>query len=471
MSDIGIWGLGVMGQNLALNFANNGYKVSVYNRSEDGEENIVPDFISSIDKDKAILGFTDISEFIDSLDNTKIILIMVKAGNILDRVIETIIPYLSKDDIIIDGGNSDYKDTARRVEKLSTFQINYIGCGISGGSEGALNGPSMMPGGNFNAWEKIESMFQKISAKDKESNPCCQWMGLGGAGHFVKTLHNGIEYSIMQIIAEIYDIQKKALNFDNEKISENFGKWQTQDLKNYLFEITSKLINLKDKNNKYVLDSILDKSAQKGTGINSVIASFDYGVPVPPIVEAVNARLMSSFYSNRKKIDGLFATKNSFNTNSSKMEDDLYDGIYLAILLSYINGMELIKESSIKNRWNIELKNIINVWKSGCIIQSNILYFLEEIVDEFDYNDTLFNNPMIIKEINSKTKSLRNIVINGISSNVPVSGLYAVLSIIDNLNTDVLPANLIQIQRDFFGYHGFEKVNKDGKIYHLDMEI
>ncbi|UYF42481.1 NADP-dependent phosphogluconate dehydrogenase [Aliarcobacter cryaerophilus] len=471
MNDIGIWGLGVMGQNLALNFASKGYSISVYNRTEDGEDNIVSDFMDKVDSDYSIEGFTSISEFVSSLKKDKIVLIMVKAGTILDSVIEVIVPLLSKNDIIIDGGNSDYMDTLRRLEYLSEKDIDYIGCGISGGSEGALKGPSMMPGGSFQAWDKISSMFRDISAKDKYGNPCCEWIGKDGAGHFVKTVHNGIEYAVMQIIAEVYDIQKKLLCFDNVTISDNFKNWQTDELKNYLFEITSNLLILKDKDSNYILDSILDKSSQKGTGKNTVIASFDYNIPTPLISEAVNARLISGFYSNRTQLNQFYKMGKISEINKKEVEESLYDGIYLAILFSYLNGLELIRESSLKNNWNIDLGNIIKVWKAGCIIQSDILYFLEDVVLDSNNSESLYLNQKIAKEVNARESSLRKLVVNAILSGTPVSVLSSAVSFIDSLKSLQLPANLIQIQRDFFGYHGYEKINRDGQIYHLDGEV
>jgi 6-phosphogluconate dehydrogenase len=261
------------------------------------------------------------------------------------------------------------------------------------------------------------------------------------------------------------------LNLSNEQISINFQEWQTEELKNYLFEITSKLVKLKNSNDEYVLDTILDKSSQKGTGKNSVIASFDYNVPVSPIVEAVNARLLSSFYDNREKYNSFLDSSTIDILDTNSVEDVLYDGIYLAIFLSYINGLELIKESSCVNGWDIDLANIVKVWKSGCIIQSNVLYFLEDIIKEYDYKDNLLTNELVLKEINKRAKSLRKLVLCGVSNGIPVSVVYSILSMVDTLNSKVLPANLIQIQRDYFGYHGFEKTNKDGKIYHLDENL
>lgn len=471
MNDIGIWGLGVMGQNLALNFASEGYSVSVYNRTEDGEENIVSDFMDRVNSGYFIEGFTSIAEFVSSLKKDKIVLIMVKAGTILDSVIEILVPLLSENDIIIDGGNSDYMDTFRRCKYLLKKDIEYIGCGISGGSEGALKGPSMMPGGSSHAWDKISAMFKNISAKDKYGNPCCEWIGKDGAGHFVKTVHNGIEYAVMQIIAEVYDIQKKLLCFDNATISDNFKNWQTDELKNYLFEITSNLLILKDKDSNYILDSILDKSSQKGTGKNTVIASFDYNIPTPLISEAVNARLISGFYSNRTQLNQLYKMEKISEINKKEVEESLYDGIYLAILFSYLNGLELIRESSLKNNWNIDLGNIIKVWKAGCIIQSDILYFLEDVVLDSNNSEGLYLNQKIAKEVNTRECSLRKLVVNAILSGTPVSVLSSAVSFIDSLKSLQLPANLIQIQRDFFGYHGYEKTNRDGQIYHLDGEV
>ncbi|MDA7818349.1 decarboxylating NADP(+)-dependent phosphogluconate dehydrogenase [Sulfurimonas sp.] len=466
-SDIGIFGLGVMGQNLALNLANNGYKVSVYNRTEDGEEKIIEDFMGTITDKQKISGFTSVEDFVESLKSKKIILIMVVAGKVVDSVIEKLLPLLDNQDILIDGGNSNYLDTAKRLNHLKNYNIDYLGCGISGGSEGALKGPSMMPGGSQRAWKYLEKMFQDISAKDINNKSCCQWMGVDGAGHFVKMVHNGIEYAIMQVIVESYDLQKRLLRLNNNEIEENMSSWKNLELNSFLLNITCDLLLMEDEHGDNIVDTILDKSSQKGTGKDTVINSLKYGIPSSLISEAVNARFISSFFKNRQELSEIYNSEIEFKGKKELLLSDLYDAMYFSILLAYIQGFMLIEEFSKLNKWDIDLVNVIGSWKAGCIIQSDMLYTLEEALKD-NLKESLFENNIFSKLFNSKETGLRNCVSTAILSGIPAPVLTASVSFFDSIRSEKLPANLIQAQRDFFGYHGFEKVGgQKGEVFHL----
>lgn len=467
-NDIGIFGLGVMGQNLALNFSNKDFFVSVFNRTSHGEEKILEEFISKKAKNTKINGFKNIEDFIKSLEKPRKIILMVKAGKPVDWVIDKITPLLEKNDIIIDGGNSHFKDTLVRLEKLKKCGIRYVGCGISGGSSGALNGPSMMTGGDQTAWEDIKSLFQKVSAKYNHES-CCQWMGKDGAGHFVKMVHNGIEYALMQMIAESYDIQKKILKMSNTEISRNMQQWNETELKSFLMHISSKVLVLKDDEDTFVIDDILDCSSQKGTGKDISISALELGVPLSTINEAVNVRYLSSIKNLRKKFSEVFEEeKVSMNYNKEEILLLLKDALYCSQVIAYSQGLMMIQEASTEFGFNIDLNNVIRTWRRGCIIESSIL---EELL-EIECNDipNILLDLNIEEKIKLKKENWRKIVVLCIENALPASSITSALCFFDSICSLNMPANLIQAQRDYFGYHGFEKVNSPrGEIYHLEV--
>lgn len=465
--NIGLIGLAVMGKNLALNIGNNGYKVAVYNRTESK----VDDFMK--DKGEGFYGAKSIGELCEILERPRKIFIMVKAGSAVDSIIEELVPHLSDGDILIDGGNSLYSDTSRRVNDMATKGILYVGCGISGGEEGALKGPSLMPGGNKAAWKEINSLMEAISAKvtlqNGEVQPCVSWIGEGGAGHFVKMVHNGIEYGDMQIICEGYDIARKIMDMDNYSISSMFADWNRSQLESYLIEITAQILKEKE-NNHYIVDHILDSAGQKGTGAWTAITALEEGVPLNLITEAVFGRVISAQKEIRMKLNEIYS-KELYNTAKPDnylniTAKDLESALYSAKLISYSQGFELITTKSSKEGWNIDPKEVANVWRGGCIIRSA---FLNDIASA--YNSTSLETLMLSKfyrqTLPSAIPSLRRVVSAAVMAGLPVPSLAGALSYYDSITSQRLPANLLQAQRDYFGAHKFERTDAPrGMFFH-----
>ena len=461
-TDIGLIGLAVMGQNLVLNIERNGFTVSVYNRTSEKTQ----EFINEKCNNKNIIPFYSLKDFVESLSKPRKIILMVKAGKPVDDIINGLLPFLEKGDILLDCGNSYFKDTERRYSELKEKGIYFIGCGISGGEYGALYGPSIMPGGDYDTWLKTENILLKISAKS-DDGPCCSYIGKTSSGHFVKMVHNGIEYAIMQIIAEIYDIINQCLKMKNNDIQKIFEKWNTGKLNSYLIEITSEIFKKIDaETGKSLVDVILDKAEQKGTGKWTSQVSFDLGVPVPTITNAVEARIISGYKDYRIKISENKKSENKLDIKNKKIFiKKLENACYAAILITYSQGMHLLKVASDNFGYGLNLSEISRIWKGGCIIRSKILDFLKNIYIENSDIPHLFFSELFMKNLEKNIKDLREIICVIKKKQIPLLCISSALDYYDSFTRARLPANLIQAQRDYFGAHTYERIDKDG-IFH-----
>ncbi len=458
-SDIGVYGIGAMGKNIALNFASKNFSVSVYNRNTGEESDIVKDFIAT-ENTVHIQGFIDVREFILSLKQPRKVLIMITSGSAVDEVICQIVKYMDSDDIVIDGGNSNYLDTQKRVEK---YDIRYLGCGVSGGWYGALNGPSMMLGGSNSAWLEVRDLFQAIASKRDNQTACCNWFGKDGAGHFIKMIHNGIEYAMMQSIAESYDMLRKISFMSNNDISSVFKKWNDKELNSYLMEVSSEILLIKDKDS-YLIDNIIDRSSQKGTGIDFAICSLKYGVPTPTIIEAINARFIScSEY--RGYASSAYSSNTGSNQNTDFLSEILFDSIFCSYVIAFFQGMSLIQKVSDVNSWDIDLMEVASVWEEGCIIKASIFKELSKYLEP-----RLSTEILLVKLTKSKIENLSKVANFGMNNGVPTPVLSSSLNYYRSIFSDSLPANLIQLQRESFGSHGFEKVGRPGQLCHFTKE-
>ena len=463
--DVGVYGLGVMGSSLALNMADNGFDVSVYNRDNERTEVFLIN-----NAHRKINGFKDIESFIKSLEKPRKIILMISSSAV-DKVIEQILPLVEKFDIVIDGGNSHYKNTMRREREMFSRDIYFVGLGISGGEEGARTGPSLMYGGSKRAYELVEPILNKIAAKTQSGDVCSAYIGENGAGHYVKMVHNGIEYADMQLISEAYFFMKKAFNLDNLRIAEVFEKWSEGELSSYLVEITSSILKYKE-NNDYLLDKILDVASQKGTGKWTSIEAFETGVPANLIFESVFARFVSTLKHERViASDILKMDVGSFEFDLSDWILDLYYALLVSKILAYAQGFMLLKSASVNYSWDLNLGKVSLVWREGCIIRS---VFLEKIKLAYDKNPHLINllfDDYFLEVIKKHHKSLRRIVSKASEIGIPLPVFYASLSFLDSYSTNYLPANLIQAQRDFFGAHKFERLDsKLGEFFHSNWQ-
>ena len=451
-SNFGVFGLGVMGKSIALNIANKGHNLSVYNRADDNEKYVVRDFLKDNESVENVLGFNSVSEFVNSIQQPRKILLMVNAGVTVDVVLETLLPYLSEEDIIIDGGNSHYLDTNRRIELLKTKGLYLIGCGISGGEEGAKNGPSMMPSGDLKAYSQIASILESIAAKDKNNKPCCQYIGKEGSGHFVKMVHNGIEYAEMQLLAEVFSIMSKTMTY--EIIAKTIASWQNDDLSSYLLDITSKILQKKEEN-EYLLDLILDQAGNKGTGSWSSKAALELGVPNSMMTSAVFARYMSSFKNEREKL--ALKAKGKVTKPKKLNLKALKKAYQFARIINHHQGFALILEASNAYGWNVSLSEIARIWTNGCIIKSN---FMENCTEILEVNQSLLEDKTIISILNDSEKASVKILKYALSIRVASPCLFASQDYWVAMSTNKLPANLIQAQRDFFGAHTYKRIDK-----------
>jgi len=465
-ADIGLIGLAVMGENLAMNMESKGFTVAVYNRNPE----TVDDFINGRGKNKKFIGAHTLEELVSATEKPRKIMMMIKAGIPVDETIEKLIPLLDKGDIIIDGGNSYFKDTERRTEYVESKGLLYIGTGVSGGEEGALNGPSMMPGGSKLAWGSVKPIFQSICAKTEDGTPCCDWVGDGGAGHFVKMVHNGIEYGDMQLISEIYHFMKVILEFSAEDMHRIFDEWNKGKLDSYLIEITSKIFTLKDEDGSPLVEKILDSAGQKGTGKWTSIAALDEGVPLTLITEAVYARYLSSMKEERveasKELTGPLV---DFKGEREEYIGRLREALYCAKIISYAQGYALMKAASEKYNWNLNFGGIALIWRGGCIIRS---VFLDKIKEAFDKKPDLKNlllDGYFKNEVLDGMESLRKICAICMLNGVYAPSLTAALTYFDGYRSEKLPANLLQAQRDFFGAHTYERTDfPRGKFFHTN---
>lgn len=468
-SDIGLIGLAVMGENLALNMESRGWNVSVYNRVHPGvEADAVNRFMEGRGKDKKFQGFTDIAQFVDSIQTPRKIMMMVRAGDPVDQLMEQLIPHLTPGDIIIDGGNSNFEDTDRRVAYAESKGFRFIGAGVSGGEEGALNGASIMPGGSVSAWEEVKPILQSIAAKADDGAPCCEWVGPGGSGHFVKMIHNGIEYGDMQLIAESYWVLKQVLGLSNEELSEAFTGWNEGRLNSYLIEITANILKFKDKQGDYLIDKILDTAGQKGTGKWSVINAMELGMPLGLIASAVFERSLSSNKEVRLEAERIFGhDKEQGLYNKADMLKDVESALYASKLVSYAQGFDVLQKASEEFDWNLNLASIARLWRGGCIIRSG---FLNDIADAFEAKDKprhLLFAPYFSAQIKESLFGWRHLVAHVLKEGMPVPAFSSALNYFFSLTSGSLPANMIQAQRDYFGAHTFERIDRPrGEFFH-----
>ena len=468
-TDIGLIGLAVMGENLALNMADKGWNVSVYNRTVPGvEEGVVERFVNGRAKGKKIEGYTDIAEFVTSIAIPRKIMMMVRAGSPVDELMEQLFPLLSPGDILIDGGNSNYEDTNRRVKLAESKGFLFVGSGVSGGEEGALNGASIMPGGSEKAWSEVKPILQSIAAKAPDGTPCCQWVGPAGSGHFVKMIHNGIEYGDMQLIAEAYWVMKNLLGLDNGQMAEIFADWNEGKLRSYLIEITANILRHKDKSGGYLIDKILDTAGQKGTGKWSVINAMELGMPLGLIATAVFERSLSAQKGLRETASKQFVCRRSQAVyNKSEMVKDIYSALYASKLVSYAQGFAVLQRASDAFAWNLDLASIARMWRGGCIIRS---IFLNDIATAFEAKDKpkhLLLAPYFKNEMQLLLSGWKHLVAQSMKEELPVPAFSSALNYFYSLVSAKLPANMIQAQRDYFGAHTFERTDElRGQFFH-----
>ncbi len=465
-ADIGLVGLAVMGENLVLNMESHGFTVAVYNRTISKVDN----FVNGRGNGKNIIGAHSIEEFVGELKRPRKIMLMVKAGAPVDAVIEQVIPYLEDGDIIIDGGNSHFPDTIRRTKYLEEKGLLFIGTGVSGGEEGALLGPSIMPGGSPKAWEYVKPIFQSIAAKVEDGTPCCDWVGENGAGHFVKMVHNGIEYGDMQLITEVYQVMKNLLGMNHDEMHDVFEEWNKGELDSYLIEITRDILAYKDEDGSPLVEKILDTAGQKGTGKWTAISSLDIGVPLTLIGEAVYARTLSAMKEERVEASKILSGPTpNFEGDKKAFIEDLRKALLASKIVSYAQGYVLMKNAAKEYGWNLNYGGIALMWRGGCIIRS---IFLNKIKEAFDVNPELSNlllDPYFKNKIEDAQDAWRRVVAVAVSNGMWMPAITTALNYFDGYRTERLPANLLQAQRDYFGAHTYERVDKPrGEFFHTN---
>ena len=465
LADIGLIGLAVMGENLVLNMESKGYTVAVYNRTTEK----VDHFVNGRGRGKKIIATHTIAEFCRAIRRPRKVMMLVKAGPAVDDLIEQLLPHLEAGDVIIDGGNTHFPDTIRRTKYVESKGLFYIGTGVSGGEEGALNGPSMMPGGSTAAWPLVKPIFQSICAK-ADGMPCCDWVGEDGAGHFVKMVHNGIEYGDMQLICETYQIMKDLLGMSNAEMHDVFAKWNEGDLDSYLIEITRDILAYRDDTGAYTLDYILDAAGQKGTGKWTAIAALDEGVPLTLITEAVFARSLSAMKEERVVASAeLSGPKKTFAGDRAAFLSDLHDALYAAKIVSYAQGYALMRQAAHTYGWNLNNGGIALMWRGGCIIRSVFLGKIKEAFDRMPNLTNLLLDPFFKEKVLTAQSGWRSVVASAVTNGIPVPSMSAALSYFDGYRTERLPANLLQAQRDFFGAHTYERVDRErGTFFHTN---
>ena len=466
--DIGLIGLAVMGQNLVLNMNDHGYQVAVFNRTVSK----VDEFLNDEAKGTKVQGGHSMEEFIDLLKRPRRVMLMVKAGETVDQMIGQLLPHLQPGDILIDGGNSLFSDSNRRSKMLAEKGILFIGTGVSGGEEGARLGPSIMPGGNPAAWPHVKEIFQSIAAKVDNGVPCCDWVGEDGAGHYVKMVHNGIEYGDMQLICEAYQLLKTGLGLSADELSGVFAEWNRGELDSFLIEISSLIFAKKDEDGQPLVDKILDTAGQKGTGKWTVISSLDLGMPVTLIGEAVFARCLSALKDERVAAAGILHGPKEAQQESGRRKDFIEDvrrALYCSKMISYAQGYMLLREAGKEYGWRLNMGGIALMWRGGCIIRSR---FLARIKDAYDRNPELKNlllDGFFADALNNYQASWRKALIHAIELGVPTPAFSTALAFFDGYRTERLPANLLQAQRDFFGAHTYERIDQPrGKFFHTN---
>ncbi|HAR0837996.1 TPA: NADP-dependent phosphogluconate dehydrogenase [Enterococcus faecium] len=461
---IGVVGMAVMGKNLALNIESRGYSVALFNRTGAKTTAVVEEH-----PDKNFKATYTIEEFVESIEKPRRILLMVKAGPATDATIQELLPHLDKGDILIDGGNTFFKDTMRRNEELANSVINFIGTGVSGGEEGALKGPSIMPGGQKEAYALVAPILEQISAKAEDGAPCVTYIGPNGAGHYVKMVHNGIEYGDMQLIAESYDLMKNILNLSVEEMADIFKEWNQGELDSYLIEITADILTRKDDEGtgKPVVDVILDAAGNKGTGKWTSQSALDLGVPLPLITESVFARYISAYKEERVQASKILSRTNDFEFTGDKKElvEKIREALYFSKIMSYAQGFAQLRVASKEFDWDLPFGEIAKIWRAGCIIRAR---FLQKITDAYDKNPEIENlllDDYFVEITKKYQQSVRDVVALAVQAGVPVPTFSSAIAYFDSYRAERLPANIIQAQRDYFGAHTYERVDKEG-IFH-----
>lgn len=464
-ANIGLIGLAVMGQNLVLNMNDHGFKVAVHNRTQKTTD----DFLAGPAKGTQVIGCASLADLVASLEAPRKIMLMVKAGAVVDSYIEQLIPLLAPGDIIIDGGNSLYTDTNRRTEYLASKDLLFIGTGVSGGELGARKGPSIMPGGNPQAWPAVKEIFQAISAK-VDNEPCCNWVGEQGAGHYVKMIHNGIEYGDMQIICEAYQLLSQGLGLNAAQLHEIFARWNIEKLSSYLIEITADIFNYKDTDGQALVDKILDTAGQKGTGKWTAINALDLGIPLTLIGESVFARCLSAQKLERVQASKVLPqTAGRYTGDAQALIDAIGDALYASKIISYAQGFRLMREAAAEYKWNLAYGDIALMWRGGCIIRSRFLNDIKQAYAKQPQLDNLLLDQFFIDAMKQADAGWRKAIITGIELGIPTPAFSAALAYYDGYRSARLPANLLQAQRDYFGAHTYERVDQPaGQFFHTD---
>jgi len=466
-ADIGVVGLGVMGWNLILNMTDHGFMVSLYNRTREK----VDEFIHGPGKGTTIIAARSIEEMVSCLKRPRKVMLMVRSGKPVDDLIKRLIPLLQRGDLVIDGGNSHFQDTIRRAESLNQRGLLYVGAGISGGEEGARRGPSIMPGGSAGAWPLIREIFQSIAARTADGLPCCEWIGGNGAGHYVKMVHNGIEYAEMQAIGEAYTLLQEGLEFDHERMSRIFERWNRTELKSYLLEITADILQSREDDGTPILENILDVAGQKGTGSWSCMSSLELGVPITAIAEAVYARFLSALKDQRAKGSRVLKGPGGKWVEGRRDMGEIRSSLLANRVICYGQGFALMREAEKAYGWKLDLGRIALVWRKGCIIQCALLDRMKEAFDRAPDLPVLFLDPFFSRMLSMHQASWRRVVCRATESGIPVPALSAGLSIYDGYRHARSPANLIQAQRDYFGAHEYERVDQPrGKFFHTNWK-
>ena len=464
-ADIGLIGLAVMGQNLVLNMDDHDFNVAVYNRTTSK----MTDFIAGPASGTNVEGFEELEDMIAALEKPRRVMLMVKAGDAVDKVIEQLLPMLDEGDIIIDGGNASHLDSIRHAEELEEKGFRYIGTGISGGEEGARNGPSIMPGGTPDAWPYVKDIFQSIAAHVDDA-PCCDWVGENGAGHFVKMVHNGIEYGDMQLICEAYHLMSGALGMDADELAETFTRWNEGKLDSYLIEITGHIFQAKADDGTPLVDKILDTAGQKGTGKWTAVAALNEGVPLTLIGEAVFSRFLSSVKSEREKASEILeGPQSDVDIDKEAFIKDLEQALFAAKITSYAQGYMLMGAAAQQYGWDLNYSGVAQMWRGGCIIRSAFLSDIMEAYQNDEHLQNLLLAPFFKEQIDEAQGAWRRVVAKAVALGIPVPAMSSALAFYDGYRTARLPANLLQAQRDYFGAHTYERVDKErGEFFHTN---
>lgn len=465
-ADIALVGLAVMGENLVMNMESKGFTVAVYNRTTEK----VKRFVEGRAAGKNIIGCYSIEELVANLEKPRKVFMMVKAGAAVDALIEQLLPFLEEGDILIDGGNSHFPDTVRRTAYVESKGLLYVGCGVSGGEEGALNGPSMMPGGSPAAWPFVKAIFQSICAKVENGAPCCDWVGENGAGHFVKMVHNGIEYGDMQLICEAYQLMRDGLGMSAEEMHDVFSAWNETELNSYLIEITRDILGYKDESGETTVDYILDTAGQKGTGKWTAISALDEGVPLTLIGEAVFSRCLSAMKSERVSAAKVFPKDiPAFEGDKTAFIEAIRKALYASKIISYAQGYTLMRTAAKTYGWNLNYGGIALMWRGGCIIRSVFLGKIKEAYDKNPELENLLLDDYFAETIKALVASWREVVAYAVKAGIPMPAFTSALNYFDGYTTAGLPANLLQAQRDYFGAHTYERIDQPrGQFYHTN---